>query len=77
MTSFVRPPTVADAERPLLRAVALAYRSARQAGRSHPAALEEVEAAYLTAQLEAAGDMREMSARVNEMIASAINVDPG
>lgn len=75
MTSALRPPTITEAERPLRRTVALAYRSARQAGRSHHAALEEAETAYLAARHEAAGDPGEMSTRVNEMIASAINVD--
>jgi hypothetical protein len=77
VTSFLSPPTVSDAEKPLRRVVALAYRTARQAGRSHHAALEEAETAYLAAHPEAAADRREMSGRVNVMIASAINVDPG
>jgi hypothetical protein len=76
MTSSISPPTVTDAEKPLRRVVAVAYRSARQAGRSHHAALDEAEAAYLAAHPDAGGDPGEMSARVNEMIASAINGNP-
>jgi hypothetical protein len=70
------PPTVTDAEKPLRREVAMAYRTAREAGRSHHDALDAAEAIYAQARLEAMGDPLAASARVNELIASAIQVDP-
>jgi hypothetical protein len=42
--SRLRPPTVTDAERPLRRGVAMAYRTAREARRSHDEALNAAEA---------------------------------
>jgi hypothetical protein len=49
------PPTVTDAEKPLRRKVAMAYRSAREAGLSHHHALDAAEAAYFQARPEAFG----------------------
>jgi hypothetical protein len=72
----LRPPTVTEAERPLRRAVAMAYRSARELGRSHHAAVGMAETAYTAARPEARADPGAASARINEMIASAINTDP-
>jgi hypothetical protein len=72
----LRPPTVTDAEKPLRRAVAMAYRTGREAGRSHHDALDAAEAVYFQAHPEALADRLAASARINEMIASAINVDP-
>jgi hypothetical protein len=68
------PPHVSEADKPLRRVVALAYRSARQAGKSHRDAYDEAMAVYAAtrpgeAHLAAAS-------RVAEMIASAINIDP-
>jgi hypothetical protein len=72
----LQPPTVTDAEKPLRRAVAIAHRTGRKAGRSHHDALDAAEAAYFQAHPEAVEDRLTASARINELIASAINVDP-
>jgi hypothetical protein len=72
----LRPPTVTDAEKPLRRRVAMAYRTAREAMRSHEAAIDTAEAVYFEAHPEAMADRLEASARVNEMIASAIQAGP-
>jgi hypothetical protein len=72
----LRPPTVTDAKRLLRRQVAMAYRSAREAGLSHHPALDAAEAVYFQARPEALADRLEASAQVNGMIASAIQVDP-
>jgi hypothetical protein len=70
------PPHVSDADKPLRRAVAMAYRTALEAGRSHRAALDAARAVYAQARPEAVGDPLAASVRINEMIASAIRVDP-
>jgi hypothetical protein len=70
------PPTVTDAEKPLRRQVAMAYRTVREAGRSHHDALDAAEAVYFKAHPEAMADRLAASARVNELITSAINVNP-
>jgi hypothetical protein len=70
------PPTVADADKPRRRQVAMAYRTAREVGLSHHDALDAAEAAYFQAHPEALANRLEASAHVNSMIASAINVDP-
>jgi hypothetical protein len=54
----------------------MAYRTAREAGLSHHDALDAAEAAYFQAHPEALTDRLAASACVNEMIASAITVDP-
>jgi len=72
----LRPATVADAEKPLRRAVAMAYRTAREAERSHHNALDAAEAVYCQTHPEALADRLAASARVNELIASAIQADP-
>jgi len=54
----------------------MAYRTARETGRSHHDALDAADAVYFGARPEAAADRLEASARINEMIASAIRVDP-
>jgi hypothetical protein len=59
----LRPPTVTEAEKPLRRQVAMAYRTAREAMLSHEAAIDAAEAVYFKAP-------------ANELIASAIQVDP-
>jgi hypothetical protein len=43
------PPTVTDAEKPLHRQVAMAYRTAREAMRSHEDAIDAAEAVYFKA----------------------------
>jgi hypothetical protein len=70
------PPTVTAAEKPTRRQVAMAYRAAREAGLSHHRALDAAEAVYFQAHPEALADRLAASARINETIASAINVDP-
>jgi hypothetical protein len=72
----LRPPIITDADKPLRRQVAMAYRSAREAGLSHHHALDAAEAVYFKARPEALADRLEASAQVNGMIASAIQVDP-
>jgi hypothetical protein len=69
------PATVADADKPLRREVAMAYRTAREAGHSHHDALTAAKAVYFRAHPEAIADQLEASARMNEMIASAIQAD--
>jgi hypothetical protein len=71
----LRPPTVTDAE-PLRRAVAMAYRTAREVGRSYDDALDAAEAVYCQAHPEALAERLAASARINELIASAIQADP-
>jgi hypothetical protein len=70
------PPHVSEGEKPLRRRVAIAYRTAREAGRSHYDALDAAEAVYFQGHPEALADRLAASARINELIASAINVDP-
>jgi hypothetical protein len=45
----LRPPTVTEAEKPLRRQVGMAYRTVREAGRSHHEALDAAEALYFEA----------------------------
>jgi hypothetical protein len=73
--SRLRPPTVTRAEGPLRRAVAMAYRTGREAGHSHHDALDAAESVYFEAHPEALADRLAASARINELIVSAINVD--
>jgi hypothetical protein len=54
----------------------MAYRTAREAMLSHEDAIDAAEAVYFEAHPEAAAERLAASARVNEMIASAIQVDP-
>jgi hypothetical protein len=61
---------------PLRRQVAMAYRAGREARHSHHDALDAAEAVYFQPQPEALAERLAASARINEMIASAINVDP-
>jgi hypothetical protein len=73
----LRPPTVTDADKPLRRRVAMAYRSASEAGLSHHDALDAAEDVYFEAhppRHQPTGSRHRP--RINEMIASAINVDP-
>jgi hypothetical protein len=72
----LRPPTVTDAEKPTRRQVAMAYRTAREAMLSHESAIDAAKAIYVEAHPEAVADRLAASARVNELIASAIQVDP-
>ncbi len=68
------PPTVTDAEKLLRRQGGMAYRTSREAGSSHHDALHAAEANYFQAHPEAVTDRLAASARVNGLIASAINV---
>src|SRR5258708_22167124 len=72
----LRPPTVTDAEKPLRRQVAMAYRTAREAMLSHEDVIDAADAVYFEAHPEAMADRLAASARINEMIASAIRIDP-
>jgi len=71
------PPTVTKDEKPLRRDVAMAYRAAREAGRTHEESFDAAEAVYFQARPGAVGDRLAASARINELIASAIQADPG
>jgi hypothetical protein len=53
----------------------MAYRTAREAGLSHHAALAAAQAVYFRAHPQARADRLQASAHVNEMIASAIEID--
>jgi hypothetical protein len=70
----IQPPHVGEAEKPLRREVAMAYRSAREAGHDDLAA----RAAAVSVFLKARPDVPPLAAseRVAEMIASAVLVDP-
>ena len=70
------PPHVADADKPLRRKVAMAYRTACEAGMSDFPAREAAMAVYLEERPEARSDTLAASARVAEMIASAVKIDP-
>jgi hypothetical protein len=59
------PPTVADAEKPLRRQIAMAYRTTRETGLSHHHALDAAEAACFQAHPEALADRLAASAHVN------------
>src|SRR5258708_2570581 len=72
----LRPPTITEAEKPLRRAAAMAYRIVREAGRCHHAAVDAAEAVYFEAHPEAMADRLAASARINELIASATQADP-
>jgi hypothetical protein len=69
------PPHVTEADKPLRRKVALAYRSAREAGKSDQRAFDAAMVAYLDERPEAKADARATSKRVAEMVASAVSVD--
>ena len=70
----IGPPTFADAEKPLRRRVALAYRAARNAGTAEHDAYLAAMAVYREAH--PSNDPMGGSRRVAEMIASAINENP-
>jgi hypothetical protein len=68
-------PIVAGSGVPLRRAVAMAYRTARQAGWLHDAALDPAMEVYYEARPEARADPSEVSHRVMQLISSAVRVD--
>jgi hypothetical protein len=59
----LRPPTVSEAEKPLRRQVAMAYRTAREARLLHHAALAAAQAVYFRAHPQARADRPQASAR--------------
>jgi hypothetical protein len=74
MDRSLSPPWVTEADKPLRRIVAMAYRAAREAGQEERDAFEAAMIAY---DKERPGEERlAASARVAEMIASAVRVDP-
>src|SRR5258708_39688745 len=72
----LRPPTVSAADKPLRQQVAMAYRTAREAGVSHHHALDAAEAAYFQAHPETLADRLAASAPPNAMISSARPMHP-
>jgi hypothetical protein len=70
----IGPAAGADADKPLRRQVAMAYRAAREAMLSHEDAIDAAEAVYFEAHPEAMADRLAASARVSEMVAAAFNV---
>jgi hypothetical protein len=68
------PPHVQQADKPLRRAVAMAYRAGCEAGWSHRQAYEAAMDVYCAAR--PGGERLADSARVSEMIASAVAVNP-
>jgi len=60
------PPHVADTDKPLRRHVAMAYRTAREAGRLHQAALDAARVVYAQARPEAMGDRLAASSRLRD-----------
>ena len=72
----VSPPPVAATDRAILRDVALAYRRARRAGDMDRPARDAAIDRYLELRPAAAADRLAASARVGQMIASAVAVDP-
>jgi beta-glucosidase-like glycosyl hydrolase len=74
MDRSLSTPWVTDADKPLRRIVAMAYRAAREAGKEEHDAFEAAMIAY---NKERPGEDRiAASERVAEMIASAVRVDP-
>ena len=69
-------PIVAGSKVLLRRAVAMVYRTARQAGWLHDAALDPAMEVYYEARPEACADPSEASHRVMQLISSAVRVDP-
>jgi hypothetical protein len=69
------PPIITASEIPLRRTVAMAYRTAREAGRSHDTALNPAMEVYYEARPEARADPSEASHRVMQLISSAVRVD--
>jgi hypothetical protein len=58
------------------RKVALAYRTAREAGKSHHRAFHATMSVYLEVRLEEKADQRTTSEKVAAMRSSAVSVDP-
>jgi hypothetical protein len=77
----IGPPQISAKDKPLQRKVGLAYRTAREAGKSHDTAFHAAVTVYLEARPEEKTDQRATSERatsekVAAMISSAVSVDP-
>jgi hypothetical protein len=69
-------PHIDPRDRLLKREVAMAYRSAREAGKSHVRAFHVAMTVYLEARPEETPDQAAASHKVAVMISSAVSVDP-
>ena len=72
----IRPPHISPEDRPLRRKVALAYRSTREAGRSHHDAMAVAMTAYFEERPDEYRNPAAASTRVAAMISSAVSLDP-
>ena len=72
----IRPPHISPEDRPIRRKVALAYRSTREAGRSHHDAMAVAMTAYFEERPDEYSNPTAASERVAAMICSAISLDP-
>src|SRR5262249_62126063 len=70
------PPQISAKNKPLRRKVAMAYRTAREAGKAHDRAFDAAMTVYLEARPEEKTDQAAASEKVAVMISSAISVDP-
>jgi hypothetical protein len=68
------PPQIPTKDKPLRRKVAMAYRTAREAGKSHDRAFQA--AMTLEVRPEEKTDQATASHKVAVMISSAVSVDP-
>jgi hypothetical protein len=72
----IAPPKISAKDKPLRRKVALAYRTARDAGKSHDRAFHAAMTVYFEARPEEKTDQIAVSEKVAVMISSAVSVDP-
>ena len=72
----IAPPKISAKDKPLRRKVALAYRTAREAGKSHDQGLHAAMTVYFEARPEEKTDQIVVSEKVALMISSAVSVDP-
>ena len=70
------PPHISPDDRPLRRKVAMAYRTARGAGKSHDRAFDTAMSLYLEARPQEKSDQLTASHKVAIMISSAVSLDP-
>ena len=70
------PPHIDPKDRPPRRKVAMAYRTAREAGKSHDRAFHAAMTVYFEARPEEKTDQIAVSEKVAVMISSAVSVDP-
>ena len=71
-----RATQISAKDKPLRRKVALAYRTAREAGKSHDRAFDAAMTVYLEARPDEKTDRIAVSEEVAVMISSAVSVDP-